>query len=102
MSFQSNFIKKIQQKDNHSFTIEWSDGQINEYRLSVLQRNCPCANCIDEAIGKSRIDVESLDGNVRAHRIVSVGRYGLRIYFTSGCSTGIFSFELLRQIANLM
>lgn len=98
MNDQVLSIKRLQQKDNYTFTIEWNDGQVNDYRLSTLQQHCPCANCIDEATGKRRIDAKILSENVRAQRIVSVGRYALRIYFTSGCSKGIFDFNLLRRI----
>ena len=37
------FIKKIEQSDNNSFHIEWSDQTTKNYKLSHLQRNCPCA-----------------------------------------------------------
>lgn len=93
-------IRDIRQKDNYTFTIEWSDGQVHDYRLSVLQKNCPCAKCNDEVTGKRRVDQEKLRDDVRALRVYSVGRYALRIEFTSGCSTGIYSYELLRELSN--
>lgn len=93
-------IRNILQKDNHTFTIEWSDGLIHDYRLSDLQRYCPCANCNDEITGKHRIDKTSLRIDVRAIRITNVGHYALRVQFTSGCSTGIYSFDMLRELAN--
>lgn len=99
MNESSILINGIQQKDNYTFSIEWSDGQVNDFRLSTLQKLCPCAGCIDEQTGKRRKDAKSLDENVRAERIVSVGRYALRVYFTSGCSTGIFGYDMLRQIS---
>lgn len=91
-------VRKIQQVDNHSFSIDWSDGKHSMYRLSELQKQCPCANCVDENTGKRLSDDKMVKTDVRAIRIASVGRYALRIQFTSGCSTGIFSFNLLRKI----
>lgn len=88
------FVKKIKQKDNFTFTIEWDDGQLQSFRLSNLQKHCPCANCYEN---KSKQNEE-----VKAHKIVSVGRYALRIYFTEGCSKGIYSYEQLRQIGELI
>lgn len=93
------FINKISQKDNYTFTIEWSDGIIGGYRLNILQKNCPCAKCNDEMTGQRRVSEEVLQEDVRALRISSVGRYALRIQFTSGCSAGIFSYELLRGLS---
>lgn len=92
---QVYFVKKIYQKDNHTFAIEWNDGIVKDYRLSDLQKCCPCAQCFDSENGRSH--VENIDPNVRAKRIVNVGRYALRIDFTSGCSMGIYSFDMLRD-----
>lgn len=94
----SLFVCQIYQKDNYTFVIEWNDGMIQTFRLSHLQRRCPCAHCIDENTGKRFVDPKMIDENVKAIRLRSVGRYGLRIQFTSGCSMGIYSFDQLRTI----
>jgi DUF971 family protein len=91
------FIRAIRQKDRHWFTIEWSDGKISDYRLSDLQRQCVCARCRDEKTGKQLIDPSEIDDDVEAVRIVSIGSYALQIFFTRGCSKGIYPFWLLRQ-----
>lgn len=92
------FIRAIRQNDHHQFTIEWTDGKIDVYRLSDLQRQCTCAQCRDEMTGKMNIDPEQIDENVEATRISSVGNYALQIHFTQGCSKGIYSFEMLRHL----
>jgi len=92
------FVSKIWQKDNFTFFIQWNDGIVQEFRLSDLQRECPCANCSDEISGKRLLDPRTVPDDVRAVVIRSVGRYGLRIQFNSGCSTGIYSFDRLRKI----
>lgn len=89
-------IKQIHHKDDHTFTIEWSDGKIIDYLLSDLQENCPCAGCRDENTGERKINPSSLNKEVKAVNIESVGRYALKIAFTSGCSTGIYSYDMLR------
>ncbi len=93
-------IKSISQKDNHTFTIEWSDGICNDYRLNLLQKNCPCAKCFDVSTNQQRIGTPPVDEDVRAKRITNVGRYALRVEFTSGCSTGIYSYAMLRKLSN--
>lgn len=92
------FILKIEQIDNHRFSIEWNDRSIQTFRLSDVQRECPCARCRDEMTGKPLVDPASIQEDVKAIAIRSVGRYGLKIHFTSGCSLGIFSFERLQQV----
>lgn len=88
-------VRKIEQIDNHRFEVEWSDGRIKRYRLSDLQKECPCALCVDESTGERSANGKAVKDDVRAHRLFSVGRYAVRVEFTSGCSTGIYSYEFL-------
>lgn len=97
---ESEMIRSLVQKDNHTFTIEWNDGKIAEYRLSELQKQCPCARCVDELTGKRIVQESTINEDVRAKGIDKVGRYALRVEFTSGCSTGIYDFDMLRKMAN--
>lgn len=90
-------IKQIKQIDNHCFQIAWSDGVTEIYRLSDLQKCCPCAGCVDEATGERRAAASAVSIDVKAITIQSVGRYAIKIHFTSGCSSGIYDFGLLRK-----
>lgn len=90
-------IRRIQQIDNYTFEVEWTDGRVMRYRLNELQKACPCAHCVDERTGERIVQPSSISETVKARRIYSVGRYALRIEFTSGCSTGIYSYEFLHQ-----
>lgn len=83
-------IKKMGNKDSYTLTIEWSDGQLNDYKISDIQKNCPCADCADEK--KEKL----IDPQVQINKIEAMGKYALRFQFSSGCSHGLFPFELLR------
>jgi DUF971 family protein len=91
-------IKHIEQKNNHAFSITWSNGTRQEFLLSDLQRRCPCANCIDETTGQPLPRSSPVNKDVKALYIKSVGRYALQIQFTSGCSNGIYSFDRLSEM----
>jgi DUF971 family protein len=91
-------IQEIIQKDNHTFSILWSDQKKQEFRLNRLQQECPCANCQDEITGIRLLDLSTVREDVKALSIRSVGRYAIQIQFTSGCSMGIYSFEMLRHM----
>ena len=93
-------IRKIEQVDNRTFLILWSDGVSHKFSLDQLQRVCPCAQCYDPITGKRPATSPQLVKDVGATKIESVGRYALRIHFKSGCSKGIYSFALLRDIGN--
>jgi DUF971 family protein len=94
---QAVSIRKIDQVNNFVFAVQWNDGKISEYRLSELQKRCPCASCVDEITGERRPGA-ILKENVRAITLSSVGRYALRIRFTEGCSNGIYSYDMLRNM----
>lgn len=93
-------FQQIQKIDDCTFLMTWNDGTEQHLRMSDLQRNCSCANCVEEYSGKRIRDPATVDDNVQAHEIHHVGRYGLRIRFSSGCSTGIYSFEMLKKMRN--
>ena len=83
-------IQSIKQVTDSSFMIEWSNGSILHYPLSLLQKHCPCAACAE---GK-----KPNDPAVRAYKIRNVGRYAIQIDFSSGCSKGIYDFDMLYNI----
>src|SRR6476620_7253939 len=89
-------IRQIKQIDNFHFQIDWSDGTVEKYRLSELQKRCPCAGCIDETTNQRRLSAPLVSDGVKAKSIQSVG-YGLRFQFTEGCSFGIYSFAYLKN-----
>lgn len=82
-------IRKTVLKGANHLEVDWSDGLKSVYRLSDIQKTCPCAAC--EGHG-------SVHENVGAKGVVSVGRYALRVEFTSGCSLGIYNYDMLRKM----
>ena len=84
--------------------VKWDDGGESFVSLEKLRRHCPCAAC------KGEVDVM---GNVykgpeqqltpRAFQLVrisQVGGYGIQPVWADGHSTGIFSFDYLRRVAD--
>ncbi len=90
-------IETLKQKDAHTFVIKWKDQVEINYRLSELQKKCPCANCRDEVTGEQKVDPKTIDESVKAKGITNVGRYALKVDFTSGCAMGIYAHEQLRN-----
>ena len=93
-------VRRIFQKDQTRFTIEWTDGKLCDYRLCDLQRLCPCARCRDEVTGRVLVDPTLISDELQAVKIVSVGRYALHIEFASGCSKGMYSYRFLLGLKN--
>ena len=91
-------VKRIHQVDAHTLGIDWTDGKASRWRLAHLRRNCPCAACVDEWTHERTLDAASVDDDLAATGVESVGRYAIRVAFADGHDTGIFSYTLLREL----
>lgn len=79
-----------------SVEIVWDDGASTTYSNRLLRGLCPCARCQGHT-GQTRF----VEGDHSALvDIEEVGDYALRFAWPD-CTTGLYSFEYLRKIANL-
>lgn len=92
-------VKAIQQVDDRTLGIVWTDGTEQSWDVVELRRKCPCAVCVDEWTHERRLDPKSVPETIRPRQINSVGQYALSIEFSDGHKTGIYTFKLLRAIA---
>lgn len=63
----------------------------------ALRLACPCAACVDEMSGRALLDPGEVSDDVAAVALELVGAYGLRIRWSDGHGTGIYTFAWLRQ-----
>jgi ATP-binding protein involved in chromosome partitioning len=78
--------------------IEWEEGTHHAfYPARALRLACPCAGCIDEMSGRPLLDPARVPADIRPVSIGLMGAYGLRIQWSDGHSTGIYTFEVLRE-----
>ena len=91
-------VDSLQQVDETTLGIVWKDGFESRYLTRNLRLKCPCAQCVDEITGKLILVEKSVPLDVRPITIVPVGRYALRIHWSDGHDTGIYTFKLLRSL----
>lgn len=91
-------VKDIGQIDARTLGIQWTDGRRDALDVVMLRRKCPCAVCIDEWTREQRLKPSDVPDTVRPLHIESVGSYALKIEFTDGHSTGIYTFPMLRSL----
>ena len=80
----------------------FSDGAEYHVEYPDLRLDCPCANCKPRRENKQRmIEFQEELSRLRIEKpsIEIVGHYGLKFIWPSGCSSGIYSFDILREIA---
>ena len=77
--------------------IEWDQaGHQALYPARPLRLACPCAGCVEEMSGRPLLDPAAVSAEIRPVTLALVGGYGLRIQWSDGHGTGIYTFERLR------
>lgn len=95
---------ELNRTDHRQIEIQWSDGLEQRINYRDLRDACPCAACRDkdEAQPTNGLTVLS-DAETRPLEILGmrpVGNYAYNIQFSDGHNTGIFTFNLLRSLAD--
>jgi ATP-binding protein involved in chromosome partitioning len=93
--------QKIELKTRQELLIHWSDARQAVAKTRELRLHCPCAQCVDEITGVRRLDPASVPADVWPQEINPVGRYALHFKWSDGHGSGIYTFELLRELSNL-
>ena len=89
---------EISRANAHDVKIRWADGEERVYPARALRLACPCAACVDEVTGQPRLAPDRVPQDVRPVKIEAVGRYAIAIHWSDGHNTGIYAFELLRNL----
>jgi ATP-binding protein involved in chromosome partitioning len=83
-------------REDAGVRIEWTAGTHEGFfPARALRLSCPCAACVEEMTGRPVLDPATVPEDVRPLRVALVGAYGIRIAWSDGHGTGIFTFERL-------
>lgn len=91
-------------KKDRGLTILWSDNTTSYYSIPYLRRMSPSADMkqLREQMSKNPLTVlpasKQSTGPLIALSAELVGNYALKIRFSDGHDTGIYSWEYLREI----
>jgi DUF971 family protein len=98
---------KVHVSTGQGIDITWSDAHTSHYDFSYLREQCPCATCREHREKHNQVDTKTAGGSsalpmfkpkITARAASGVGTYAVQIEFTDGHSTGIYSFDYLREI----
>jgi DUF971 family protein len=68
------------------------------YRL--IRGHCPCASCKDEWTGERLVDINTLPDDLKLAGMDPVGNYAVRLTWTDGHSSGLYTWALLHDLAS--
>ena len=87
--------------------IDWKDGHKSDYQLVYLRDHCPCAGCTgSHGTAPQKSDYSKPQAGpfqmftpaIKMLNVEQVGHYAIKIDWSDGHNTGIYSFEHLRKI----
>jgi DUF971 family protein len=91
------------QRIGNELAIKWDDGAESFIPLERLRRACPCAGCKGEMDVMGNLykgpDIPLTARSVDLVRVDRVGGYALQPVWADGHSSGLFSFDYLRDVA---
>ncbi|MFP4144927.1 MAG: gamma-butyrobetaine hydroxylase-like domain-containing protein [Phycisphaeraceae bacterium] len=95
--------KKLDLKRDEALTVHWSDGRVSVYPIPYLRRMSPSADQreLRQEMEKNPLTVLPSgpgSGPLTATGAELVGNYAVRISFSDGHDTGIYSWKYLREI----
>ncbi|HZY04747.1 MAG TPA: DUF971 domain-containing protein [Anaeromyxobacteraceae bacterium] len=91
----------IDVNERHEVVITWPGGPQVIVPPLALRDACPCAECIEEGTGRKVLDPASIPADIRPLSIEGVGNYAVQIRWSDGHSTGIYTWQTLREVCGL-
>lgn len=85
-------------RGERDITITWAADHRAVYPARDLRIACHCAQCRDEFTGRLLLEPGHIPEDMTARRLELVGSYAIRIDWSDGHSTGIYTYEYLLEI----
>ncbi len=89
----------FRRRDARTLSVLWENGRRDDFDVRDLRLACPCALCVEEMSGRAVLDPRSVLPDVAPQTISSAGNYAIIFRWNDGHSTGIYTFEHLRALA---
>ncbi len=82
------------------FEIVWNDDRTSRYPFKFLRCECPCAACVNEFTGERILDPSTVSEEIEPSEVGFSGNYALKIKWSDGHHTGLYSWDHLERLAN--
>jgi DUF971 family protein len=80
--------------------LTWPDNRVDRLRYHLLRSECPCAACRNEWTGERMLDPASIRPDLKVETLQPVGTYAIQLGWNDGHSSGLFSWETLRELGD--
>ena len=83
---------------DREIVVTWAANHVSTYPARMLRLACQCATCKDEFTGRALLDPGAVPEDIRAEAVSLVGNYAIKIRWSDGHDTGIYTYEYLLTI----
>lgn len=80
--------------------LAWEAGVSARLPYRYLRAECPCASCRNEWTGERILDPATIRPDLRIESMEPIGSYAVRFGWNDGHSSGLFSWDVLRRLAD--
>ena len=88
----------------NELALRWADGSEQFIHLDTLRRACPCASCAGETDVMGNIakgpETNFTEASFEVKHIHPIGGYAFQIFWSDGHSSGLYSIDYLREVAD--
>ena len=84
--------------DQRVLEIGWPGGRVERLPFRFVRGRCPCAACVDEITGRRIVDVADVSVDVHPVNVTFSGNYALKVQWSDGHDTGLFTWDYLQQL----
>jgi len=89
--------------DNSTFHISFDDGMEFDVAAKMLREHCPCAGCSGEEVLLYKYTPQNKEPLTEESFVLekaqTVGNYAIQLYWKDGHNTGLYNWQLLRELA---
>ena len=99
MAQELPYPSKVQRISPDAVRVIWNDGHEGDYPVLYLRKRCPCAGCSAASRSTSLPVIPAgLPQRMELAKVTAMGNYAIGFHFNDGHTTGIYSYEYLRDI----
>jgi DUF971 family protein len=85
-------------RELHVLRITW-EGTDHDLPFAFLRRQCECAHCVNEWTGEQILDPNSIPEDISVDKMDLVGNYAVRVAWSDGHNSGLYTWQRLRELA---
>ena len=87
--------------DQQMLEVCWGSRQV-EFPFIFLRGKCACAQCVNEWTGEQILDIETISSEITIEKMEMVGSYAVRIHWSDGHNSGLYTWERLVELSQLV